>query len=53
MLMPVMKYVQNYTLRNNQTIQRKINQYTSWNIYMIIAHYIIQNHYNINNIYVS
>ena len=40
-------------LSNNSTISRKINQYTIWNVKLICVNYILNNYFNIYNIFLS
>jgi hypothetical protein len=52
--MPFLKYVPEIFLKDkNTTIHRKINQYTNWNIIMIMINYILNNYFEINNSLIS
>lgn len=46
-------YLPKVLLSKNSTVSRKINQYTIWNIKLICVNYILNNYFNINNIFLS
>lgn len=49
---PLAKFIP-YFLTKNEMLERKINQYTNWNIFMIFCNYILKNVYDINNIFLN
>jgi len=53
-LMPFTKYIPQYLMKkendNYDTMKRKINQYTNWNLFLILCNSIL-NLYGINNIF--
>ena len=51
--MSFMKHLPCFLIKENKTIQRKFNQYTNWNIFMICAHYIMYHYYDIHSSYLS
>lgn len=56
-IMPFTKHIPKLIVNkehvNYKVAQRKINQYTNWNIFMIGCNYILYNYYAINNIFIS
>ena len=46
-------YLPKVLLSKNSTVSRKINQYTIWNVKLICVNYILNNYFNINNIFLS
>ena len=48
-----MLFIPKLLLKKNSTITRKINQYTIWNLKIICVDYILNNYFNINNIFLS
>lgn len=56
-LMPFVKQLPRFVMKpenpNYKTMQRKINQYTNWNLFMISCNYVINNYYHIDNIFLS
>jgi hypothetical protein len=51
--MPFVKYIPNYIVKNNDMINRKINQYTNWNLFIILCNYILVNIFHIDNIFIA
>lgn len=55
--MPFVKYIPDYVSdtknTNHEVIKRKINQYTNWNLFLILCNYILNNSYDIRNIFLS
>jgi len=49
----IMLFIPKILLKKNSTITRKINQYTIWNLKIICVDYILNNYFNINNIFLS
>jgi len=49
----IMLFIPKLLLKKNSTITRKINQYTIWNLKIICVDYILNNYFNINNIFLS
>lgn len=48
----IVKYIPRY-LTNNEIVIRKLNQYTNWNLFMILGENILRNYYGIRNIFIS
>jgi hypothetical protein len=55
--MPFIKYIPEYITKtktvDNDMIKRKINQYTNWNLFIILCNYILKHTYDIHNIFLS
>lgn len=52
--MPMTKYLPRLFLRtHNKTLERKLNQYTNWNLFMIGCQYILHRYFQIDNVYLS
>lgn len=49
---PLAKHIP-YYINKCEMLERKINQYTNWNIFIIFCDYILIHYYNINNIFIS
>jgi len=52
--MPCTKYIPRLLMRTaNKTLERKLNQYTNWNLVMIGCHHVLYKYFNIDNVYIS
>ena len=50
-LMPFVKYIPDYLDQENTAVKRKINQYTNWNLFLILCNMFLQAH-GIENIFI-
>jgi len=55
--MPFVKYIPDYVTKskdvNHDMVKRKINQYTNWNLFLVLCNYILNHYYDIHNIFLS